>query len=360
MVYVLGKIFPKKRIVSEQNSPTLTVVLAAYNEDQRIVNRLRNLLETNYSAEKIDIILVSDGSTDTTVEKAKSLNNPRIHVLAQATKAGKASCLNAGIAVAKGEIIIFGDVRQRFTPETIPLLVQHFQDPKVGAVSGSLEIDSSASAVGGGVDAYWKLEKFIRFHESQLDSSIGCTGAVYAIRRSLYRDLPADTLLDDVVTPMQIATQGFRVLFEPKALAFDPQSLEPEREWIRKQRTLAGNFQMLFRYLHWMFPWSCRLWWQLISHKYLRLAAPWLMALALISNALLLENSFYRWLFYGQCAFYLLAVLGAIFRKRKNILFSVPAGFVFLNLTAMRGFWHYLRPPAQPGWQSTHVKSAQT
>lgn len=355
MIAVLAKLCRKS---SEIKLPALsvTVVLAAFNEEERIETRLRNLLETDYSGGRLDIILVSDGSTDATAEKARALADERIQVLVQPGRTGKAGCLNAGIALAKGDIILFGDVRQRFTRETIPQLIKHFSDPKIGAVSGSLEIDSSNSAVGGGVDAYWKLEKFIRYSESCFDSSVGCTGAIYAIRRSLYHPLPADTLLDDVVTPMEIALQGFRVLFEPSSLAFDPQSLEPKREWIRKQRTLAGNYQMFFRYWQWLFPWKNRLWWQLISHKYLRLAAPWFMLLVLLVNFVLRDHPVYRVLFWLQCTFYLLAITGGLLSGKKHILFSLPAGFVFLNLTAMKGLWHYFRRPQQPGWQTTVVK----
>jgi hypothetical protein len=220
-------------------------------------------------------------------------------------------------------------------------------------VSGALMIETAATAVGGGVDAYWRLEKFVRSAESKLDSSIGCTGAVYAIRRKLFQSIPADTILDDVVIPMQIALQNYRILFEPLAVSFDPQSLEPEREKVRKQRTLAGNFQMLFRYLNWLLPSRNRLWWQLISHKYLRLAAPLCLVLALIANARLLESSFFRLLFYGQCFFYSLAIFGLIFSRSKIFIFSIPAGFVFLNWMTVRGFFYFLKGKNQAGWQTT-------
>jgi cellulose synthase/poly-beta-1,6-N-acetylglucosamine synthase-like glycosyltransferase len=357
VIYFLGRFISRNSLeAATETLPTATIVLAAFNEEDRIERRLLNLLETQYPSNRLDIVLVSDGSTDFTVERARSLKDLRIQIVVLPKRTGKAGCLNAGLAIAAGEIIVFADVRQRFTPETIPHLIKHFCDPQIGAVSGSLEIDSSTSAVGGGVDAYWKLEKFIRYYESRFDSSIGCTGAIYAIRRNLYRPLPVDTLLDDVVTPMEIAARGGRVLFDPFALAFDPQSLEPEREWIRKRRTLAGNYQMLFRYLSWMFPWKNRLWWQLISHKYLRLAAPWFLLVAFTVNAALLKEPFYRGVFVLQCFFYLLALAGGLLRGKKNMLVAVPAGFVFLNITAMLGLWHYFRRSQESGWQTTPVK----
>jgi hypothetical protein len=204
------------------------------------------------------------------------------------------------------------------------------------------------------------LEKFIRHSESQLDSAIGCTGAVYAIRRTLFRPIPPDTILDDVVIPMQIVLQKYRVTFEPAAVAFDPQSLEPERERIRKRRTLAGNFQMLFRYFRWIFPWHNRLWWQLISHKYLRLAGPFLMLLILLTNLAMLSLPLYQLLLAGQILFYAVAMIGIFFSRKKSLLFSAPAGFVFLNVAVLSGFWLYFCRPARSGWQTVQPVKNKT
>lgn len=354
LIFLISRFFPRTLANrTDMNFPSVTVVLATHNEEARIVPRLRNLLSSNYPKEKLNIIVVSDGSTDETHKRFLEVNDSRIQLIEQKQRSGKAQCLNLAIKAARGEIVVFADTRQRFAPATILELAKHFGDSCVGAVSGGLMIESASSSVGGGVDAYWRLEKFIRGSESKFDSAIGCTGAVYAIRRELYKALPPDTLLDDVVIPMQIALDGYRVIFEPKAVAFDPQSLEPEREVIRKRRTLAGNYQMLFRYPGWLFPWRNRLWWQLISHKYLRLAGPFFLILLLLTNAALFFVPFYRLMFYGQVLFYALALIGMIWMKARIFLFSVPAGFVFLNLTALRGLWYYFQLPSQPGWQTT-------
>ncbi|MBA4148696.1 MAG: glycosyltransferase family 2 protein [Verrucomicrobia bacterium] len=339
----------RKSPLQTNETPLVSVVLAAHNEQERIHARLQNLLSAEYPADKIEIVIVSDGSTDATVDRAESIDERRVRVIHQTTRSGKAHCLNVGVAAACGEIVVFGDMRQRFAPDTIARLVSHFSDARVGAVSGSLEIERSASAIGGGVDAYWRLEKLIRFSEAQIDSSIGCTGAVYAIRRKNFQPIPSDTILDDVVIPMQIALQKLRVLFDPKAVAYDPQTLEPEREKIRKQRTLAGNFQMMFRYPGWLLPWVNRLWWQLISHKYLRLAAPFFMLLLLVANGLLLDSIFYRSIFIAQCLFYALAISGRTFSSIQSRLFSIPAGFVFLNLMILSGLYHHLRGSYRTG-----------
>lgn len=339
--------------------PTVTVVLAARNEQDRIVSRLENLLASDYPADRLSIILVSDGSTDESARRIADLNESRVTLIERGERAGKPACLNLGVNAAQSDIIVFTDARQRFDANTIPNLVRHFEDPKVGAVSGALLIEASESAVGGGVDAYWRLEKMLRHAESRWDSCIGCTGAVYAIRRELYETIPEDTLIDDVEIPMRIATRDFRVIYDFDAQAHDSQSLEPAREKIRKQRTLAGNYQMLFRHPGWLFPWRNRLWWQLISHKYLRLAAPFLLIAMLTSNLLLIGDPFYQALLWFHGSFYALALLGGLFPSLRLVLFSIPAGFLFLNLMSLRGLYYYLFKSAKSGWNSANTQPLQ-
>ncbi len=344
----------RKPLVSSGRLPDETfvsVVMCVHNGEALIESRLANLLDTQWPLHKLEIIVVSDGSTDGTDEILQRLASPSVRVIRQPARKGKPAGLNAGFAAARGDLVVLCDVRQTFTPETIPNLLRHFTNPEVGAVSGALHIQKPASNVGGGVDAYWRLEKAVREAESRVDSCIGCTGAVYAVRREAFRPLPEDTLIDDVEIPMQIAMQGHRVLFDPEARALDPQSLEPERERVRKRRTLAGNYQMLFRHPGWLLPWRNRLWWQLISHKYMRLAAPFLMLVALASNALLLEDPLFQWLFMGQCLFHALAAAGCIAKDTRIRVLSLPAGFVFLNLMSMAGLWHYLRGSHRQGWE---------
>jgi cellulose synthase/poly-beta-1,6-N-acetylglucosamine synthase-like glycosyltransferase len=343
----------RKKTVRRSAFPSLTVaiVVVAHNEKERIIQRIENLLSCDYPPELFEIVVVSDGSTDGTPDAVRSLNHSQVRVIELLKRGGKSTGLNAGVKTINSEVVVFTDARQKFKADTIRRLVTRFAEPEIGAVSGELEIASSANGVGSGVDAYWKLERFLRARESLLDSCIGCTGAVYAIRRSLYRDIPGDTVLDDVVIPMNIALAGFRVVHESSAIAFDPQPLDPIAEKRRKRRTLAGNFQMLFRHPEWMTPWRNRLWWQLISHKYLRLAGPFLLCVALMSSASLSYNAFYKAAFFVQVAFYIFAAIGRIFRVRSK-LFTLPAGFVFLNLSVLNAFWHYLSQRDLARWQT--------
>ena len=216
LIGVLAKIASQPALKSPPaNPPSVTVLLVAFNEEARIRPRVENLLATDYPAGRLEVLVVTDGSTDGTVAQLRAFADPRVRVLALEERSGKSACLNAAIPTARGEIVVLCDARQRFAPHTIPELIANFSDPSLGAVSGALEIDPAATGVGGGVDLYWRLEKFIRASEGRFSSTIGATGAVYAIRRALFQPIPDDTLLDDVVIPMQIAVNhGKRVSFD--------------------------------------------------------------------------------------------------------------------------------------------------
>lgn len=330
--------------------PAVTVVLVAFNEEERIVARVENLLAARYPADQLEVLVVTDGSTDGTVARLRALTDPRVRVLAREQRSGKSACLNAAIPQAHGEIVVLCDARQRFAPHTIPELVANFSDPTLGAVSGSLEIDPAATGVGGGVDLYWKLEKFIRASEGRFSSTIGATGAVYAIRRELFQAIPSDTILDDVVIPLQIAVNhGKRISFDPTAPAYDPQTTDPAREKRRKMRTLAGNFQLLAHHPGWLLPGRTGLWWQLLSHKYSRIVAPVFMVTMFAGNAALAGVPFYREIFFAHAAFYSLALLGLALPALKWKPFSIPAGFVFLNLMTVGGCVNWLRGAYRQG-----------
>lgn len=350
LMALLAKASPRASRRGADAWPTITVMVVAHNEARRIVGRIENLLASDYPPEKLGILVVSDGSTDDTVALVEGMANPRVRVIAAAARSGKAAGLNTGLAACSSEVVVFADARQTFAPDAIRRLASWFSDPAFGAVSGELEIASAQSATGEGVGAYWKLEKRLRRWESVTDSCIGCTGAIYAIRRTLFQPIPKDTTLDDVVIPMQVVLAGYRVGHDPDARAYDPQALEPANESHRKSRTLAGNFQMLFRHPGWLLPWRNRLWLRLIAHKYLRLAAPLLLLILLAASALLRSETFYLAALLLQVGFYLLAAIGMATHLRIK-LFSIPAGFVFLNATVVRAFVKYLFGNEQDRWK---------
>ncbi|RPI48992.1 MAG: glycosyltransferase family 2 protein, partial [Acidobacteria bacterium] len=203
--------------------PYVTVVVVAYNEGHRIGRRIENLLASDYPPQRLAIVVGSDGSTDDTVESAARYRNEGVIVREFGQRRGKAAVLNDLVASAKGDIVVFADARQRFEPGAIRALVANFADPEVGAVSGELHLTKREGTSPGGEGAgfYWKYEKFIRANESRSGSTVGATGAIYAIRRRLFEPVPKDTILDDVLIPMKIVRKGYRVVFEPDARAHD-------------------------------------------------------------------------------------------------------------------------------------------
>ena len=312
-----------------QSQPAVSVVIAARDEAPRLPCRIQNLLESDYPQERLEIIVASDGSTDNTAEVIAPFSG-RVRLL-QLPPAGKASALNAAVAQARHPIVVFADARQRFAPDAIRRLVAHFRDPQVGAVSGELVLDceprlgraaaasTAESTVADGVGAYWRYEKWLRRHEAAVDSTVGVTGAIYAMRRWLWQPLPLNTLLDDVLTPMRLVLRGYRVIFEAGALAFDGVSKDTAGEMQRKVRTLAGNFQLLAREPRLLVPGVNPMWLQFVSHKIGRLLVPYaLIAVLMASVALAPRSMFYAAALVAQLLFYGLAAYGALLERRTH------------------------------------------
>jgi len=337
--------------VTEGPPPSVSFIVVVFNEETRIATRILNFASCHHDGER-EILIVCDGCTDATAEVARATDPGfPLRILEQPVRKGKAAALNRAASEARGEILVFGDARQRFDRDAVSSLVGRLRrTPSAAAVSGSLEIEPSDEGPSAGIDLYWRLEKWIRNEESRRDSVIGCTGAIYAMRKADFHPIPEDTLIDDVVVPMQALVRGRRILFESGAVAYDPQTLETRHEKRRKVRTLAGNYQMLFRYPGWLLPWRNRCWWQLISHKYLRLGGPLYLAACFAGSLVLAPSSlFFRLALAGQVLAYLGAVAGMIPLLRKIRVFSIPAGFLFLQVQSAKAFLHYLQLRLRPG-----------
>jgi poly-beta-1,6-N-acetyl-D-glucosamine synthase len=230
---------------------------------------------------------------------------------------GKPLALNAGVEAATGDLLVFADARQEFCPGALIELAANFDDRRVGGVTGELVLDcegteSVDSTIGDGIGLYWKYEKWLRRKESAVWSTLGATGAIYALRRRLWTPRPADTLLDDVLAPMRTVVAGYRVVFEERARAFDRTSPDAAAEARRKTRTLAGNYQILGQEPRLLLPIVNPVWLQYVSHKICRLLVPWCLLAILASSAVLAASSWvYFAAFCAQAAFYGLADLGA-------------------------------------------------
>ncbi len=350
---VLARLRPRPVAIGE-TLPTVTVVVAAYNEADRIAARIENLLSLDYPVDRLEIVIASDGSTDGTVAAARRFE-PRVRVEAFPVRRGKPAVLNDVVPAARGEIVVLADARQRFDRRALVALVASFADPAVGAVSGELMLvnaGESEPAVDG-TAIYWDYEKHIRWAESRVDSTVGVTGAIYAIRRGVFEPIPPATILDDVIVPMRIARRGFRVLFEPRAVAFDERAATANQEFARKVRTLGGNFQM-FASERWLLsPRQNRLWWQTISHKGLRLVLPVCYLTAFVSNVLLFDRPFYWWTMAGQGAFVLAAAAGAAWPGFRRAVpgAAVPYAICFLTWATVVGFARFVTGRQRVTWE---------
>jgi cellulose synthase/poly-beta-1,6-N-acetylglucosamine synthase-like glycosyltransferase len=343
--------------------PTVSILVVAHNEAARIRERIENLLALEPGGTQPEIVIASDASGDATAAIAREYAAAGVRVMAFDRHRGKAAVLNDVIPRLAGEFVVLMDVRQHIAPDAVRRLMENFADPVVGAVSGELVLTPRNEGSHGaeGVGFYWRYEKFIRLSESRVDSTVGATGALYAIRRRLFEPIPADTLLDDVLIPMQIARKGRRVLFEPRARASEPLAPSPQAEFGRKARTIAGNFQLLFRHGWLLDPVANRLWFQTVSHKFLRLLGPALLLLALAANAYLLEVPFYRVTMALQLAFY--AAAGAAWlwpqAAARSAALAVPHAFCLLNWCTVAGFYRFVRGQQSVAWATAHPPSTE-
>jgi len=316
--------------------------MVARNEAVSLETKLRNLAGLDYPRENIEIVVVSDGSGDATAEILG--RTPGIRFVPLPEPVGKASALNRGIAIATGELVVCVDVRQKIDSQALRFLAGNFADPSVGCVSGELVLVSESSEAAGkadGVGVYWQMEKLIRRLESETGSVVGATGALYAVRRSLVRPLPAGTLCDDMFIPFQVVRQGYRVVFEPRAIALDGVCSDWRHEFRRKVRTLAGNYQLL-RLAPWLLSRANPLRFELFSHKLLRLAVPFALLLALTSS-LIASGWIYRAAEVFQLCFYGIALLTwALPRGRMSGMAALPFTFVMLNAAAVLGLIKFM------------------
>lgn len=351
IIYVLS-LFYRKSLRGKYIYPRISVIISAYNEEKIIEEKIISLLQIDYPEERLEILIGSDGSTDSTDEIVSRFTNSRIMLFRQEQRQGKPSMLNLLVAQAKGEILVFTDARQRLDRNALKELVKHFSDENVGSVSSALfyEDGEGAAKTQVGIGLYWEYEKFIRKCESRMGSMLGATGALYAIRRELFPVLPKGLLLDDIYIPMKIVERGFRAIFDKKAKVYDKVFKDPKDEFLRRTRTLAGNYQLFFHLKELFNPLKGKISWQFFSHKFLRLIVPFLLITLFVSNAFLFAERFYGALFILQCLFYLSAISGSLLKKKARV-FDVPYMFCMLNAAAVIGLFRLLTRKQSILWE---------
>ena len=337
------------RPVERRNAvlPTVSVVVVAHDAAAALAAKLENLRALDYPEDRIEFIVASDGSRDGTAALLRDQSDARVKPLLHPTQRGKSACLADAVWAARGEIVVFTDVRQRLEPDAVRALVASLSDPRVGAVSGELRFVERAAdghPYAASVGAYWRYEKWLRRNESASGSCIGVTGAIYAARRALLPAIPAGLVLDDVYVPMSIALSGARVVFEPAAIAWDEPSIDAAAESRRKRRTLAGNYQLVAQCPALLDPVRNPLWLRFVSHKLMRLAAPWLLVVAFVANFALVDHaSHWAALFAAQVAAYAIAAAAIVLpRVRAFAPARLAATFVEMNAYAALALFDWL------------------
>jgi cellulose synthase/poly-beta-1,6-N-acetylglucosamine synthase-like glycosyltransferase len=352
VLWIWAKLRPK-RINKKANTPFVNILICANNEEKTIRQRLENCLSLNYPKEKLEIIVATDGCTDRTNKIIQHYVPLGVKLVVYPERRGKAAVLNDTIPLCSGEIIVLADARQSFHEEAIKEFVANFYDPEVGGVSGELHLLKRDNGTRGkGIILYWWYEKIIRKMESQVDSTAGATGSLYAIRKCLFEPIPVDTLIEDVLIPLNIIRKGYRVIFEPKAKAYD-KTFSTSHEFKRKVRTLTGNYQLLFHNT-WMFsPLHNRIAIQLISHRlFQRILMPYILIIFFLINYNL-EEGFYRIILVLQVLFYFLAFIGILFgNKSKWQIIALPYTLLLLNFASLVGFFKFFTKKQSVFWKS--------
>ena len=328
----------------------VSVLVAARDEEATIGRRVRELTglleEAGAGGE---VIVVSDGSADGTARAARAAGGRRVLVLELPENVGKAAALTRGAAAARHDLLVFADARQWWAPDALRRLLENFADPAVGAAGGDLRVEARPGVMAG-VGFYWRFEKWLRRQEGRVHSCVGVTGAICAVRRELFPEIPAGTLIDDVYWPLAVAMRGSRVVHDPRAIAYDRLPERARDEFRRKVRTLAGNFQLLTLLPAAFVPWRNPIWFQLVSHKMMRLLVPWLL-LGTLGLSLAADGALYRWAFWGQLAFYLTGLAGMVRPVGKAMR---PAGmiasFLVLNAAAWLAFWVWASGRTSRAW----------
>lgn len=332
----------------------VSIVLIVCNEDARVAKKIDNLLALNYEGGTKRIIVVDDASTDSTLEILKRYKDD-ITLVQSEKRLGKANGLNLAMKNVDTELVLMVDCRQELELDVLQHLSSWFTTSEYGAVSGELMFKSEdGNGFSQGMDGYWKYEKFIRSKEAILNSVPGVTGALYMLRTAAFKDLPIDTLLDDVQIPMLAIKQGYRVGFDDRALAWDEPSVSIEREKQRKIRTLSGNYQLLVRFPNWVLPLGHPIWWQFLSHKIARLLAPFVAIGSLLpASFLILEGQWlavlYTILFVS--ALLVLPISYALPQVNKIKILKLMTSFLTLNWFCMLAFFHYFSGIRSGSWK---------
>ena len=334
----------------EQILPAVSIIIPALNEEQHLPEKLANLERLDYPPDKIQVIFISDGSTDQTNSILKEASSANVSTVYLPERQGKAHALNEGVRLAKNEIVIFSDSSTLFAADALKTMVRHFAKSDVGVVCGSLLFVGSAESKKT-EGRFWIYECAVRLMEARLGATLTASGAMYAIRKKCYREVNSSTLIEDFVIPMRARAQGFQVVYDPEAVATEYAASTVEGEFARRVRLSVGSFRALRELFNARMGAATRL--AFISHKVLRWIVPFLLIGIMLSNVFLLSSTFYRAFFVAQACFYLWAVAGFLLRRksRARALFSFGFYLVAMQAAFLVGFVRCITGRDRTVWQ---------
>ena len=334
--------------------PRVSLVIAAYNEEKVIGRKLENSLGLDYPVKLLEVIVVSDGSSDNTSSIVEQYRDCGVISLHDPERRGKTAALNRGVAESQGEIVLFSDANNDFNLFAIRALVRNFADPDVGGVCGVKRIrDARERESSVGDSLYWRYESAIKLAESRLGSITNGDGEIFAIRRELYEPMDETVINDDAELTLKIVQKGFRVLYEPGAESSEFASIDIRDDFFVKVRMVAGGFQTISRHAAFLLPPRNCFTGAFFSHKILRWTSPiWLMTL-LISTAQLIQHSFYMLLLIAQIILYGLGAIGWAMRKHGKLptIIYVPFYFCTMNVAAFFGMMRHFRRGQNVQWR---------
>ncbi|MGA2315979.1 MAG: glycosyltransferase family 2 protein [Thermodesulfobacteriota bacterium] len=352
---LLLSLFINRPIKKKEVYPRVTFLITAYNEEHSIAAKLKNTLHLDYPVEKLEVVVASDGSTDSTDTVVKQFHDQGVILKRVEGRVGKTETQNQTVAKATGDIIIFSDATTSYKEDAIRKIVRNYADPQVGAVSGRYEyINPTGAAVGLGTVLFWKYENLIKRLQTRIQTITGCCGCIYSVRRDLYEPLPRD-IISDLVEPLKILEKGFRISFEPEAVAYEETTETSKEEFGMRVRVISRGMNGLW-YMRSLFnPFKYGfISFQLFSHKVLRWMIPFMLPLLLVSNFLLIGELFYNLCFIVQVLFYLGAGAGYLLDRsgKKAKLLALPLYYCVVNAASITAFFRTLTGRKSIVWET--------
>jgi cellulose synthase/poly-beta-1,6-N-acetylglucosamine synthase-like glycosyltransferase len=362
LVFVLSRLFGRKPTTAAPDDlPTVSLLVAAHNEAGIIAARVRNALAADYPADKLEVVIATDGCTDATAAVVREFTDPRVRVIEYPVNRGKSTVLNASIPQLTGEVVMLSDANTFTDPDAVRRLVAHFADPDVGAVCGRLILSETAGSRNAD-SLYWRYETFLKKCESRLGALLGANGGIYAIRTEVFAPIPANTIVDDFVIPLDARLRtGCRIVYEPAAVAHEETPDSVKAEFHRRARIGAGGFQcvgLLWRLMNPLHGWVSL---AFVSHKVLRWVGPFFLAGLFVFNLLLVEQPFYLAALVAQVLFYATAVAMKFVPPTVKVLkpLRLTTMFAGMNAALLLGFWRWAKGIRVGTWQRTERTAPQ-